>query len=314
MLRYLLDILISIVTKLPFVKKQRPRARRIGKKTENLLLKYPILLFGAIGFVLILLLWTVYPNPRCYLVNIEALAGKEGDQLVNGRDRPCAERSIVAIEHYSWANNSITASIHINGLALEEVRNKSTWRGLDIFGTNTKDWWTAEFSKQEFFLKGGCGFPNDDSNKPLRELRSGVLLTSDVRYDRRKLSQEEKQWCGWRATDPKCYPGRYQEFIQSELPNNWCTAFTFWDTFFDRLWLRGTKKRYLVEGKPDLLLKANARNRFEEGKQKVVSKEEWEKLTEGMPPLCIRWKPDTARAEEWETQAQAKIAAVWCDY
>ena len=150
---------------------------------------------------------------------------------------------------------------------------------------NERQFWTAKSSQTDTFLQGSCGFdPDDVTNEPNREARSGIRLTSGKRSDPDLPPNEELRCNRLPPSDLSCKRKQLEIFIQSQSPENWCSEHTFYDRL---LWWRGTKKKYLVVPTSDL--KAAARNRFDYGHEKDVPKADWEKLTKGMPDLCMRW-------------------------
>ena len=102
MLKNVLDYLLSAVAELPIAKKVLPYFKQWELSTRSFLIRHPIVLFGALLLVLICVLLPITPSPRCYLVKLDALATKDGDQLVDDGGRLCEPRSIDVYKRQTW--------------------------------------------------------------------------------------------------------------------------------------------------------------------------------------------------------------------
>lgn len=169
----------------------------------------------------------------------------------------------------------------------------------------------------ESFLAGACGYDEDDpSARP--EGRRGVLLTSSEARPSDKLKNENySEWMRCINGTPEnskfntCQWGRYQFFIQTQYPDDWCSS----RTLFDKWNWSGIRKKYFLKDKVDAGIRKSAQTRFDVGREQIVSEEQWKRFSEGLPKLCVRWvgldgKPTGGRSQ-WEEFGVITVA--WCE-
>ncbi len=118
----------------------------------------------------------------------------------------------------------------------------------------------------------------------------------------------------------------FQPFIPSLLPENLCKE----HLFVQRWTWSGTTKRYMLKDTAAMnAMRAAAQNRWEAGKEKEVSEDEWKSFANSLPKLCLRvvdlkgeplsdpqgnplLDPSGNPVCLWKDYGV--IADVWCDY
>ncbi|AGB73708.1 MULTISPECIES: hypothetical protein [Rhizobium] len=327
-LRYCFDIAKKNQALRPFV----AIYRLLRRLFHRILDKYPSLAIIAIVAIIIFMTLNpeyapdlVKPSHGCELIQIGngELYTVKGDTLHFSGDRPCQSRQPVA---FDWFNrfptkmiglgsqpDAVSAGIFFNELATEAT-GANEWHEYTLFHQANDFTWTmapGASMVRETFLKGGCGY--DTSNPPPSkelEARDGLLLTAEQLRSSVKLPENVWEKCNTGSPEDEtwdyCHYTGLEFFIPTVSPHNVCAQHSWRDA-----WIPGGTRKILL-GKPEAYEKLSrlSQDRWDVGKIKEVSADDWAQMTADLPKVCMRWK-DKGKPN-WEEFAS--LAAIWCDY